>query len=102
MIAMPLQRAAVALAMTCLAGCAAQMDTPSPNFGQAFRAAKDAQRITTVDRDDGLRPLASELPAGVMPPGTGQAGAGQSSSWGPAGGAGRAGSSGPMILPAGR
>lgn len=96
-------------ASAALAGCATQMDTPSPTFGQALNAAKDAQRITPVNRDDGLRPLASELPAGVMPPaGPGGAGAGQTSSWGATGGAGAggsstgAGSSGLMILPAGR
>lgn len=97
-----LHRAAAALALTCLAGCAAQMDAPPANFGSALKAAKDAQRITGADRDDGMRPLASELPEGVMPPGAGQGGAGRSSTWGPAGGAGRAGSSGLMILPAGR
>lgn len=99
---------ACAASLALLAGCAAQMDTPPPRFGEAFKAAKDAQRINPVDRDDGLRPLVSELPAGVMAPsgtaGLVGAGAGQASTWGGAGsaGSGSSGSSGLMILPAGR
>ncbi|MEY3974353.1 MAG: hypothetical protein RIS59_714 [Pseudomonadota bacterium] len=58
----------LAMTLALLGGCTAtQMDTPSPSFGKALNAAKDAQRIDRADRDDGLRPLASELPEGVMP-----------------------------------
>ncbi len=93
-----LHRAAAALALTCLAGCAAQMDTPPANFGSAFKAAKDAQRITGADRDDGMRPMARELPAGAMRPAP-AGGDGRSGSWGqmPAQG----GSSGVLVVPAG-
>lgn len=98
MIVMPLQRAAMALAMTCLAGCAAQMDAPSPNFGQAFRAAKDAQRITSADRDDGMRPMARELPAGATRPAP-AGGDSRSGSWGQMQGPG--GSAGILMVPAG-
>ena len=88
MIALRLRRATMALALTCLCGCAAQMDVPPANFGSALKAAKDAQRITGADRDDGMRPLASELPAGAMRPA-------------PAGGDSRAGSWGQMPAPSG-
>ncbi len=76
---LPLAAAAV------LAGCATQMDTPSPSFGKALNAAKDAQRINRSDRDDGLRPLSSELPAGVTPPAPGGAYGGGSGPMAPAG-----------------
>jgi len=59
---------ALAVAAALVAGCATQMDAPSPSFGKALNAAKDAQRINRADRDDGLRPLASELPEGITPP----------------------------------
>ncbi len=61
-------------ALALLGGCTAtQMDAPAPTFGKALNAAKDAQRINRADRDDGLRPLASELPEGITPPAPGGA-----------------------------
>ena len=64
----------LATALMLLGGCTAtQMGTPSPTFGKALNAAKDAQRINRADRDDGLRPLASELPEGITPPAPGGA-----------------------------
>jgi hypothetical protein len=99
MIALPYRRTAMALlAGLVLAGCASQMDAPPANFGQALKAAKDAQRITGSERDDGMRPMARELPAGAMRPAP--AGAdGRSGSWGQMPGAG--GSSGVLVVPAG-
>jgi hypothetical protein len=81
-------------ALMLLGGCTAtQMDTPSPVFGKALNAAKDAQRINRADRDDGLRPLASELPEGVTPPAPGG---------GYGGGSGQMAPAGVLITPAGR
>ncbi|MBU3694494.1 MAG: hypothetical protein FGM40_06655 [Rhodocyclaceae bacterium] len=89
---------AVLLPAALLAGCAAQMDTPSPNFGRALNAAKDAQRLTPYDREDGLRPQARELPAGVAAPPPAAAPAG-GSTWGPMPASTTA--SGGLIMPTG-
>lgn len=63
-------RRCIVLLAALLAACAQHIDPPSAEFGRALNAAKAAQRLQPADRDDGLRPLARELPAGAARPAT--------------------------------